>query len=127
MSVGRVPTFSAAQAAGRFDAEIVTLQVPGRKGPVPFARDEHNRPDTTVESLARLKPAFRKEGTITAGNAPGLNSGAAAMVVAGRAWAERQGLQPQARLVAFGIGAVDPNFFGLGPLPAVRQALERAG
>ncbi|MDO9096195.1 MAG: thiolase family protein [Rubrivivax sp.] len=119
--------FSAAQAAGRFDAEIVTLQVPGRKGPVPFARDEHNRPDTTVESLARLKPAFRKEGTITAGNAPGLNSGAAAMVVAGRAWAERQGLQPQARLVAFGIGAVDPNFFGLGPLPAVRQALERAG
>jgi len=119
--------FSASQAAGRFDAEIVTLQVPGRKGPVPFARDEHNRPDTTVESLARLKPAFRKEGTITAGNAPGLNSGAAAMVVAGRAWAERQGLQPQARLVAFGIGAVDPNFFGLGPLPAVRQALERAG
>jgi len=94
---------------------------------VPFARDEHNRPDTTVESLARLKPAFRKEGTITAGNAPGLNSGAAAMVVAERGWAERQGIQPQARLAAFGIGAVDPNFFGLGPLPAVRQALERAG
>lgn len=119
--------FSAAQAAGRFDAEIVTLQVPSRKGTVPFARDEHNRPDTTMESLARLKPAFRKEGSITAGNAPGLNSGAAAMVVAERGWAERQGLQPQARLVAFGIGAVDPNFFGLGPLPAVRQALERAG
>lgn len=119
--------FSAAQAAGRFDGEIVTLQVPGRKGPVPFARDEHNRPETTMESLARLKPAFRKEGTITAGNAPGLNSGAAAMVVAERDWAERQGLQPQARLAAFGIGAVDPNFFGLGPLPAVRQALERAG
>ena len=119
--------FSAAQAAGRFDAEIVTLQVPGRKGPVPFARDEHNRPDTTVESLARLKPAFRKEGTITAGNAPGLNSGAAAMVVAERGWAERQGMRPQARLAAFGIGAVDPNFVGLGPLPAVRQALERAG
>nr|HMQ73859.1 thiolase family protein [Rubrivivax sp.] len=103
------------------------LQVPGRKGPVPFARDEHNRPETTMESLARLKPAFRKAGTITAGNAPGLNSGAAAMVVAERSWAERQGLQPQARLAAFGIGAVDPNFFGLGPLPAVRQALERAG
>lgn len=120
-------SFSAAQAAGRFDAELVTLQVRGRKGPVPFVSDEHNRPDTTVESLARLKPAFRKEGTITAGNAPGLNSGAAAMVVAERGWAERQGLQPQARLVAFGIGAVDPNFFGLGPLPAVRQALERAG
>jgi acetyl-CoA C-acetyltransferase len=119
--------FSAAQAAGRFDAEIVTLQLPGRKGPAPFARDEHNRPETTMESLARLKPAFRKEGTITAGNAPGLNTGAAAMVVAERGWAERQGLQPQARLAAFGIAAVDPNFFGLGPLPAVRQALERAG
>ena len=119
--------FSAAQAAGRFDAEIVTLQVRGRKGPAPFARDEHNRPDTTMESLARLKPAFRNEGTITAGHAPCLNSGAAAMVVAERGWAERQGLQPQARLAAFGIGAVDPNFFGLGPLPAVRQALERAG
>lgn len=119
--------FSTAQAAGKFDAEIVTLQVPGRKGQVSFARDEHNRPDTTLESLARLKPAFRKDGTITAGNAPGLNSGAAAMVVAERGWAERQGLQPQARLAAVGIGAVDPNFFGLGPLPAVRQALERAG
>lgn len=119
--------FSAAQAAGKFDAEIVAVQAPGRKGAVPFSRDEHNRPETTMESLARLKPVFRKEGTITAGNAPGLNSGAAAMVVAERGWAERQGLQPQARLAAFGIGAVDPNFFGLGPLPAVRQALERAG
>lgn len=119
--------FSAAQAAGKFDAEIVTVQAPGRKGAVPFSRDEHNRPETTMESLARLRPVFRKEGTITAGNAPGLNSGAAAMVVAERGWAERQGLQPQARLAAFGIGAVDPNFFGLGPLPAVRQALERAG
>lgn len=120
-------SFSAAQAAGKFDEEIITLQLPGRKGTVAFGRDEHNRPDTTMESLARLKPAFRKEGTITAGNAPGLNSGAAAMVVAERGWAERQGLQPQARLAAFGIGAVDPNFFGLGPVPAVRQALDRAG
>ncbi|ODV12977.1 MAG: acetyl-CoA acetyltransferase [Rubrivivax sp. SCN 70-15] len=119
--------FAAAQAAHHFDAEIVAVEVPGRKGPVNFARDEHNRPDTTMESLARLKPAFRKEGTITAGNAPGLNSGAAAMVVADRAWAEAHAVAVQARLVAHGIGAVDPNFFGLGPLPAVRQALARAG
>ncbi|MCB1982049.1 MAG: acetyl-CoA C-acetyltransferase [Rhodoferax sp.] len=119
--------FAAAQAAGRFDAEIVAVEVPGRKGVVSFARDEHNRPDTTLESLARLKPVFRKEGTITAGNAPGLNSGAAAMLVAERAWAEARDLPVLARLVAHGVGAVDPNFFGLGPIPAVRQALTRAG
>ena len=119
--------FGEAQAAGRFDAEIVAIEVPGRKGPTVFARDEHNRPDTTAESLAKLKPAFRKDGTITAGNAPGLNSGAAAMVVAERAWAERNGLVPMARLVSYGVGAVEPGFFGLGPVPAVRQALQRAG
>ena len=119
--------FSAAQAAGKFDAEIVTVEVPGRKGPVPFARDEHNRPETTAESLAKLKPAFRKDGTITAGNAPGLNSAAAAMIVAERQWVERNGLQPMARLVAYGVGAVEPGYFGLGPVPAVRQALARAG
>jgi acetyl-CoA C-acetyltransferase len=82
--------FAQAQAAGLFDAEIVPLEVPGRKGPTVFVRDEHNRPDTSAESLARLKPAFRKDGTITAGNAPGLNSGAAAMVVADRGLAETQ-------------------------------------
>jgi acetyl-CoA C-acetyltransferase len=119
--------FSAAQAAGKFDAEIATVEVKGRKGPEPFAKDEHNRPDTTLDSLAKLKPAFRKDGTITAGNAPGLNSGAAAMIVAERTWAERQGLQPLARLAACGVGAVEPGMFGLGPVPAVRQALGRAG
>lgn len=119
--------FGAAQAAGRFDAEIVAIEVPGRKGPTVFAKDEHNRPETTAESLARLKPAFRKDGTITAGNAPGLNSGAAAMVVAERAWSEKNGLRPMARLVSYGVGAVEPGYFGLGPVPAVRQALQRAG
>jgi acetyl-CoA C-acetyltransferase len=119
--------FSAAQAAGKFDPEIVPVEVKGRKGPEPFARDEHNRPDTTLESLAKLKPAFRKDGTITAGNSPGLNSGAAAMIVAERSFAEKHGLAPMARLVAYGIGAVEPGMFGLGPVPAVRQALERAG
>ena len=119
--------FGAAQAAGKFQAEIAAVEVPGRKGPVVFDKDEHNRPETTAESLAKLKPAFRKEGTITAGSAPGLNSGAAAMVVAERRWAETNGLKPMARLVSYGIGAVEPGMFGLGPVPAVRQALARAG
>ena len=119
--------FSAAQAAGKFEGEIAAVEVPGRKGPTMFNKDEHNRPDTTAESLAKLKPAFRKDGTITAGSAPGLNSGAAAMIVAERQWAERNGLKPMARLVSYGVGAVEPGMFGLGPVPAVRQALARAG
>jgi acetyl-CoA C-acetyltransferase len=119
--------FAEAQAAGRFKDEIVSVEVSDGKKPLVFDRDEHNRPETTAESLAKLKPAFRKDGTITAGNAPGLNSGAAAMVVADAKWAEKHGLEPFARLVSYGVGAVDPGMFGLGPVPAVRQALERAG
>ena len=119
--------FSAAQAAGKFDQEIAGVEIKGRKGLEIFGRDEHNRPDTTIESLAKLKPAFRKDGTITAGNAPGLNSGAAAMIVAQRAWAEAKGLKPAARLVSYGVAGVEPGMFGIGPVPAVRQALERAG
>jgi len=119
--------FGEAQAARKFEAEIVPIEVPSRKGPSVFAKDEHNRPDTTLEALAKLKPAFRKDGTVTAGNAPGLNSGAAAMIVANADWAEKHGLMPMARLVAYGVGAVEPGMFGLGPVPAVRQALERAG
>jgi acetyl-CoA C-acetyltransferase len=119
--------FSEAQSAGLFDAEITPVEIPSRKGPVLFAKDEHNRPETTAESLAKLKPAFRKEGTITAGNAPGLNTGASAMIVAGRDWCEQNSLAPIARLVSYGIGAVEPGLFGLGPVPAVRQALARAG
>src|SRR5450830_620250 len=119
--------FSAAQSAGKFAAEIAAVEIATRKGPTKFDKDEHNRPDTTLESLSKLKPAFRKDGTITAGNAPGLNTGAAAMIVADRAWAEKKGLKPMARLVAYGIGAVEPGMFGLGPVPAVKQALDRAG
>lgn len=119
--------FGEAQAAGRFDAEIVPIEAPGPKGPINFKKDEHNRPDTTMQSLAKLKPAFRKDGTITAGNAPGLNSGAAAVLVADAKWAEKRNLQPVARLVSYGVGAVEPGMFGLGPVPAVHQALERAG
>ena len=118
--------FSAAQAAGRFEAEIVGVEVKGRKGPETFKSDEANRPETTLEALAKLKPAFRKDGTITAGNAPGLNSGAAAVIVAERSFAERNRLEPLARLVAYGVAAVEPGLFGIGPVPAVRQALERA-
>lgn len=98
-----------------------------RNKPGLFEKDEHNRPDTNFESLAKLRPAFRKEGTIKAGNAPGLNSGAAAMIVSDAEWAERNGVTPMARLVSYGIAAVEPGMFGLGPVPAVEQALARAG
>jgi acetyl-CoA C-acetyltransferase len=119
--------FAAAQAAGHFNAQIVPVEVPGKKGPTPFDKDEHNRPDTTLETLTRLKPAFRPNGTITAGNAPGLNDAAAAMVLADGTWADKRGLVPTARLVSYGIAAVEPGMFGLGPVPAVKQALQRAG
>jgi acetyl-CoA C-acetyltransferase len=119
--------FAAAQAAGKFKAEIVPVQMGGRKGPISFAADEHNRPETTRETLAALRPAFREDGTITAGNAPGLNSGAAAVVLADRQWSEKRGLAPMARLVSYGVAAVEPGMFGLGPIPAVQQALARAG
>jgi acetyl-CoA C-acetyltransferase len=119
--------FSAAQAAGKFKDEIVAVEIASRKGPVSFDKDEQNRPDTTIDTLAKLKPAFRKDGTITAGNAPGLNSGAAAMIVADRAFADSRGLRPVARLVSHGVAAVEPGMFGLGPVPAVRLALKRAG
>ncbi|RKF46606.1 thiolase family protein [Paraburkholderia fungorum] len=119
--------FAEAQARGDFDAELVTVEIPGRKGPQYFSSDEQPRPDTTVETLARLRPAFRPDGTITAGNAPGLNSGAAAMLVAERGFAEARGIEPFARLVAYGVAAVEPGLFGLGPVPAVQMALARAG
>jgi hypothetical protein len=90
-------------------------------------KDEANRPDTTLEGLARLKPAFRPDGTITASNAPGVNTAAAAVVVANADWAIERGLITTARLVSWGIAAVEPGMFGLGPIPAVKQALERAG
>ncbi|RVU12585.1 thiolase family protein [Methylobacterium oryzihabitans] len=119
--------FAAAREAGLFRDEIVPVEVKGRKGPERFAVDEAPRPDTTVETLARLKPAFRKDGTITAGNAPGLNSAAAAMVVAERRFAEAAGIEPMARLAGYGVAGIEPGLFGLGPVPAVRKALTRAG
>src|SRR5216683_2081674 len=119
--------FSAAQKAGKFSKEIVAVEVRGKKGVESFAADEAPRPDTTIEALAKLRPAFRAGGTITAGNAPGLNSGAAAVILADQQWSQKRGLVPMARLISYGVAAVEPGMFGLGPIPAVRQALARAG
>ena len=107
--------FASAQAAGHFKAQIVPVEVPGKKGPTLFEKDEGNRPETSLETLARLKPAFRPDGTITAGNAPGLNDAAAAMVLTNETWADKRGLVATARLVSYGIAAVEPGMFGLGP------------
>jgi acetyl-CoA C-acetyltransferase len=119
--------FSNARDAGKFVEEIVAVEIRGRKGIESFVADEAPRPDTTLEGLAKLRPAFREGGTITAGNAPGLNSAAAAMLVADRAFADARSVEPMARLVAYGVAAVAPGMFGLGPVPAVKKALARAG
>ncbi|WP_233887724.1 acetyl-CoA C-acetyltransferase [Paraburkholderia flagellata] len=118
----------AAQKAGRFDAEIVPVAIPQRKGePLQFATDEFVRHGVTAESLAGLKPAFNKEGTVTAANASGLNDGAAAVVVMSAKKAEALGLKPLARIKAYASGGVDPKIMGMGPVPASKRALERAG
>ena len=119
--------FTAAQARGDFAGEIEPVQIRKRRETIEFTVDEHNRGDTTAEGLGKLRPAFREDGTITAGNAPGLNSGAAAMVVAEREHARELGLQPMARVAGYGIAAVEPGMFGIGPVPAVRRALAQAG
>lgn len=119
--------FASANSAGWFQDEIEPLILSGKKGPITFATDESSRPETTVESLARLKPVFRKDGTITAGSAPGVNAGAAAMIVCDRQAARDAGLLPILTIRGIGVAGVDPGYFGLGPLPAIRQALARAG
>jgi 3-oxoadipyl-CoA thiolase len=118
-----------ALAEDRFADEIVPVEVPQRRGdPVVVSRDEHPRPDTTAEALAGLRPAFRREGgTVTAGNASGLNDGAAALLVGTETVAERLGVRPLARIVAGAVAGVDPHRMGIGPVPATRKALERAG
>ena len=118
--------FAAAQASGAFDDEIAPVSLPGKKGDVLFSRDEHARPETTVETLARLRPAFRPDGLITAGNASGINDGAGAVLIASREAAERHGWAPLARLVAWGVAGVDPSVMGIGPAPAIRNALRMA-
>ena len=118
----------AAIEGGRFDGQLVPVPVPQRRGdPVLVARDEHPRADTTLEGLARLRPAFRDGGTVTAGNASGINDGAAAVLVVDSERGRAMGLRPMARVVATAVAGVDPRVMGIGPVPAVRKALDRAG
>jgi acetyl-CoA acyltransferase 2 len=112
---------------GRFEREIVPISIATRKGEESFARDEHMRPDTTAEALARLRPYFKEGGTVTAGNASGIGDGAAAVVISSAQWAERNGIKPIGRLVSWGLAGVDPQHMGIGPAPASRVALEKAG
>lgn len=118
----------AAQKAGRFAAEIVPIVIPQKKGePLVFNTDEFVRHGVTAESLAKLKPAFRKDGTVTAGNASGINDGAAAVIVMSEKKADALGLKPLARIRAYACAGVDPAIMGIGPVPASRRCLERAG
>jgi len=118
----------AAQKAGRFDDEIVPVEIPQRKGePLQFKTDEFVRHGVTAESLAGLKPAFSKEGTVTAANASGLNDGAAAVVVMSAKKAQELGLKPLARIKAYSNAGLDPKIMGMGPVPASKRCLERAG
>lgn len=112
---------------GYFKEQIVPIEIKSKKGTVIFDTDEHVRRDVNPESLAKLKPVFQKDGTVTAGNASGINDGAAAVVLAEAKYVEKKGLKPMARLVSYGHAGVDPKYMGIGPVPAVKKALERAG
>ncbi len=118
---------SAAQKAGKFKDEIVPVTIKGRKGDTVVSDDEYIRHDSSIETMAKLRPAFSKDGTVTAGNASGLNDGAAALVVMSAAEAKRRGLKPLARIASFATVGVDPAIMGTGPIPSARKALERAG
>ena len=118
---------AAAVAAGYFKEQITPVEVKGRKGTVTVDADEHIRPDVTVDDLAKLKPAFAKDGTVTAGNASGINDAAAAVVLAAGSFADSHGHTPLGRLVAYSHAGVEPRIMGMGPVPAVRKVLDRAG
>ena len=117
----------AAIEAGRFDAEIVPIELETRKGTVEFTVDEHARPDVSLEGLAKLRPAFDKDGTVTAGNASGVNDAAAAVVVMSATRAEQLGAPVKGRILSYAVCGVEPKTMGIGPVPAIRMALERAG
>jgi len=118
---------AAAAAAGYFKEQIVPVEVPGRKGTVTVDTDEHVRPGISTDDLARLRPSFARDGTVTAGNASGINDAAAAVVLATRSFAESRGLSPLGRLVAYSHAGVEPRIMGMGPVPAVRAVLDRSG
>ena len=126
-ALGSQQKASAAQKGGRFKDEIAPVTVKGRKGDVVIDQDEYIRHDSSMEAMAKLRPAFSKEGTVTAGNASGINDGAAAVVVMTAAEAQRRGLTPLARIAAFATAGVDPAVMGTGPIPSTRKALGRAG
>ncbi|MFN8524742.1 MAG: thiolase family protein [Chloroflexota bacterium] len=118
---------AAAMAGGRFEDEIVSVSVPRRRGdPIVVSEDEHPRPDTTLDKLAALRPAFRDGGTVTAGNSSGVNDGASALLMMDREKAESLGYKPLARIVSTAVAGVEPACMGVGPIPASRRALERA-
>jgi acetyl-CoA acetyltransferase family protein len=117
-----------AMEEARFDDELVAIEIPQRKGdPLIVDRDEHPRPETSLDALRGLRPAFRKQGTVTAGNASGINDGAAALLVGSRAVAKELGLTPLVRIGTAAVAGVDPSLMGIGPVPAVRKLLARAG
>ncbi|MFD1779470.1 thiolase family protein [Fredinandcohnia salidurans] len=119
---------AAAIQSGRFNDEIVPIEIPQRKGePLLFREDEHVRPGTTLETLSKLKPVFRKDGSVTAGNSSGINDGSSAILVMEKELAERLGLKPIARVVTSAVSGVHPDYMGIGPVPATRKALQRAG
>ena len=126
-SVGSQRRWAAADEGGRFAEELAPIEVKGKKGPVLFAKDEHPRPETTVEGLKKLPKVFKKDGVVHAGAASGICDGAGALVVATREYADQRGVKPLARLVNWGHAGVDPAVMGIGPVPAVRNALARAG
>jgi 3-oxoadipyl-CoA thiolase len=118
----------AAIERGAFDGQIVPVSIPQKKGdPIVVSRDEHPRADSTIEALAKLRPAFREGGTVTAGNSSGINDGASAVLVVEAARARELGLKPLARVVSTAVAGIDPAIMGAGPIPAVRKALDRAG
>jgi acetyl-CoA C-acetyltransferase len=117
----------AATQKGYFKEQILPIELKTKKGPVQFDADEHPRADASLEGMAKLRTVFQKDGTVTAGNASGINDGAAAVVLMERKAAERKGLKPMARLVSYAHAGVDPKYMGIGPIPAVKLALERAG
>lgn len=127
MAVASQQRASQAWESGYFDAEIAPVTLQTRKGEVTYAADEHMRPDTTVEALGKLRPYFRKDGLVTAGNASGIGDGAASAVLASAGWAEKNGVEPIGRLVSWASVGVEPRVMGIGPAPAARRALEKAG
>jgi acetyl-CoA C-acetyltransferase len=114
-------------AEGRFASQILPIAVKAKHGTVPFTNDEHVRTDVTLEGMAKLKPVFDPNGSVTAGNTAGINDGAAAVVLAERRVAERLGVKPLARLIGYAVAGVEPKYMGIGPVPAVRALLQRAG